>query len=304
MMKRFFAYYGFSKVEQRGFFALVLLIFVVLAFQVLYGYFHQSSTVEHSVTYFSEAVAEELENDGIAEHSLTNVYELKETKHAAISYFPFDPNGLPAEKWQQLGFSPKQVAVIKNYEAKGGKFYKKEDVEKIYVISKKDYERIAPYIVIERTPDEPKQRENTFVPVEKKRETVIEAVDINSADTTSFKKLRGIGSVLAARTVRYREALGGFHDVSQMGEVYGISPEVFESIRPLLLIESDVVKKININTCTPEELSSHPYISKKQAQLIVNYRTQHGPYAAFSDLRKIHVLDDDFFRKIEAYIEL
>ncbi|HMR18008.1 MAG TPA: helix-hairpin-helix domain-containing protein [Sphingobacterium sp.] len=304
MMKRFFDYYSFSKVEQRGFFALVLLIFLIIMFQFLYDYFGQNRLIGHSITYFSDLPSDEPESDLVAEYSTTNAYEHRAAKKAAISYFPFDPNGLPAEKWEEMGFSPKQVAVIKNYEAKGGRFYKKEDVAKVYVISEKDYKRIAPYIVIENKREEPKPRESTFVPKERETKADFAVLDVNIADTTDFKKLRGIGSVLAARAVRYREALGGFHDVAQIGEVYGISSEVFEDIRPFLKVENGVIVKRNINTASQEELSRHPYISKKQAQLIVNYRNQHGFYVAFSDLRKIHALDEDFLRKIEIYIEL
>ena len=73
---------------------------------------------------------------------------LSKDKIAVPVLFKFDPNNLPAEKWQQLGLSEKQVATIKNYEAKGGRFYKKEDVAKIYAITADDYKRLASYIDI------------------------------------------------------------------------------------------------------------------------------------------------------------
>lgn len=302
MFKRFFDYYGFSKIEQRGFFVLVVLIFGVVLFQLLYDYFDRSAAVVHEVVYFNEATADD-ENVARGEERATPVYSHQSERRKQIDYFTFDPNGLPAEKWEELGFSAKQAAAIKNYEAKGGKFKRKEDVAKLYVVSEADYARLAPYIVIavEAESKEPvvtAWKSNTS---ERVREVLL--VDINTADTSELKRLRGIGSVLASRTVKYREALGGFHAITQMGEVYGISPELFESLQPHLGLANPTVQKININSLSEADLSKHPYISRKQAQLISNYRRQHGAYTGFSDLRKIHALDEDFLRKIEPYLE-
>lgn len=297
-MKRFFTYFDFTKAERRGFSILVFLIFGLFLASAGYGYLKQEHPIAYHLVYLDN------NNDG----SL---------------FFEFDPNNLPAEDWKKMGFSNRQIAVIKNYEAKGGKFYKKEDVAKIYSISSEEYARIEPYIVIKQNNPQ-RDRNNTRRDVsfeeavaEKKgdqerntywkrlaKETIgKEMIDVNDGDTSALKSLRGIGSVLAGRIVKYREALGGFHDISQIGEVYGISPEVFQMIQPRLQIGKGVERKLNINTFTKEQLSGHPYVSYKQAALIVNYRTQHGVFADLEDLRNISVLGDDFFRKIEPYIE-
>ncbi len=301
-MKRFFAYFGFTKAERRGFSILMSLTFVMSLIPVLYRYFSEKGVLEHSVTYFSHT---DTEREIQLEEQVTVFDNEKQKKrHAQISYFYFDPNGLSEIDWQRLGFSAKQIAVIKNYEAKGGKFYKKEDVARIYSISEEDYERIVPYIVIKND----KQKE-AGVTIDAKPDRIYDEreknviIDINEADTSAFKKLRGIGSVLSARMVRYRDALGGFHAISQIGEVYGIAPEVFKEIEPLLELGDQHIKKLNVNIATKEQLVRHPYISNKQAMLIINYRSQHGTFTTLEDLRKISVLDDDFFRKIEPYIE-
>ena len=46
----------------------------------------------------------------------------------------------------------------------------------------------------------------------------IQSVDINTADTTAFISLPGIGSKLAARIVNFRDKLGGFYSIDQVGE--------------------------------------------------------------------------------------
>src|SRR5690606_20511870 len=129
----------------------------------------------------------------------------------------------------KMGFSENQVKVIKNYEAKGGKFYTKKDVAKIYSISDEEYARIEPYIRIkpdnrprrnaykkhgadrkgQSGKDEQKRWVKKSAPAQRVPENVVIArIDINAADTSDLKTLKGIGSVLAKRIVNYREALG------------------------------------------------------------------------------------------------
>lgn len=119
-----------------------------------------------------------------------------------------------------------------------------------------------------------------------------------------WKLLHGIGSVLSKRIVKYRESLGGFHSIDQINEVYGLSLEIFEQIKPNLQINNEtLIQRININLAAADELAIHPYINKKQAQTIVNYRNQHGNFKNLESLSQIKSLDNVFLRKIEYYLE-
>lgn len=62
-------------------------------------------------------------------------------------------------------------------------------------------------------------------------------VELNSADTTELKRLKGIGSVLSARIVKYRKKLGGFTSVEQIRNVYGLSDETYHEILPHIWIK-------------------------------------------------------------------
>ena len=52
------------------------------------------------------------------------------------------------------------------------------------------------------------------------------------------------------------------------------------------------------------ELADHPYIKKKLADIIVNYRSQHGNFKTIDDLKKIKTIDEDNFNKLKVYIKL
>jgi competence ComEA-like helix-hairpin-helix protein len=63
-------------------------------------------------------------------------------------------------------------------------------------------------------------------------------IDINRADTTEWKRLKGIGSVLSKRIVKYRDKCGGFKSIEQLRKIYGLSEETYQSILPHLKMDS------------------------------------------------------------------
>ena len=99
-----------------------------------------------------------------------------------------------------------------------------------------------------------------------------EMVELNSADTTRLKMLRGIGSGYAKMIVAYREKLGGFYAVSQLLEVYKFPDETYQKIKHQLSVDTTLIRKIKVNETTVKELKSHPYISYYQALSIVENR--------------------------------
>jgi competence protein ComEA len=56
-------------------------------------------------------------------------------------------------------------------------------------------------------------------------------INVNSADATTLESLSGIGEVLAAAIVQYREEHGPFTSVDQLEDVPGIGPATLEDIR-------------------------------------------------------------------------
>lgn len=149
-MKRFFLYFGFNQIEQRGFILFSFLILLLLFTPYFGKVLQKADPIPYEVVYFENA-SSNLEQPSLELTARTEFKSkgISKSKHSEIVYFYFDPNNLDTDSWSRLGFTAKQIQVIKNYESKGGRFYKKEDVAKIYVISHIDYKRIEPYIKIE-----------------------------------------------------------------------------------------------------------------------------------------------------------
>lgn len=212
--------------------------------------------------------------------------------------FHFNPNKLPESEWKRLGFSDRQIRSIKNYESKGGRFTRKEDVKKMYAIHEDEFNRIAPYIDIPVIPKDTAQPKKNF-----KKEFLI--VDIGTADSTELDRLPMVGEYLAKKIYTYREKLGGFYSVSQLKEVYGMRDSALQVILPhIVLKDSDNLRRIDINAADFETLNSHPYIDRTLANLIVSYRKTHGAYKSKEDLQKVVLVDGELYRKIAPYIKV
>jgi competence protein ComEA len=62
-------------------------------------------------------------------------------------------------------------------------------------------------------------------------------VNINSASAAELDQLPGIGEVLAARIVAWREQFGPFTTIDQLAEVEGISENLVDELRPLVTVD-------------------------------------------------------------------
>lgn len=215
-----------------------------------------------------------------------------------ITYFNFNPNTISKEQWGNLGFKDWQIKIIFNYKEKGGSWKTKADVKKIYGLAEADYFKLEPFILL---PDEISKVESSSL---KKDYTI--KIDINTADTTEFIKLKGIGSAFSKRIINYRESLGGFINIEQLKEVYGFTDEIFNQISPNLTPiangANNNIQQIDINQIDEEQLKKHPYIGWKLAKPIVAYRKSHGKFKTVDDIKKIHLITDEIYSKIVPYL--
>lgn len=208
--------------------------------------------------------------------------------------FAFDPNTATKKQFIQLGLTEKVANTIINYRTKGGKFRYKSDFKKIWGLTEANYNRLEPYINISSSP----VPDNIPTSYDDKNEKI----DVNTATKDDFIKLYGIGEKTATRIIKFRDALGGFHSVDQVGDTYGFDPTTFANLKPKFIIKNKTVKQININTSTADELKKHPYINWKTANAIVKYRDQHGNFGSIRDLKNIYIIDGDLFVKLSPYV--
>jgi competence protein ComEA len=301
-------YFGFSRSETNGFFLLLLLTFMAgVAPFVLY----------------TAAPPEDMARDHAALDSLVAQLEIAASPSSpatrARAALPakrrqplkkFDPNVLTREQWLQLGLSSYAASNIVKYRDRSGGFRYKEQLARIYGLPPELYRELLPYIdlparrgpAVAGLPVGPRRRS---FPVTPRSRHTLAPFDINTADTTQLKKINGIGSRLSLRIIRFRDKLGGFAHKGQLGEVYGLSPAVVDSLQKYVFIrEGFLPQQIALNTAPFQELQAHPYLGYQAARLILAYRTQHGPFQSLEDLTRVRLMPESQLEKIRPYLSL
>jgi competence protein ComEA len=129
-------------------------------------------------------------------------------------------------------------------------------------------------------------------------------IELNSADSSDFMMLPQITPKLARTIVRFRDALGGYYSKIQLLEVYGMDSACYSAVVDKVTLDVSKVEKIDINKATEKELTHHPYIHKKLAKAIYDYRKTNGSFSNSRDLMKVDGIDEDKYAKLAPYITI
>jgi DNA uptake protein ComE-like DNA-binding protein len=128
-------------------------------------------------------------------------------------------------------------------------------------------------------------------------------LNINDCDSLALIGLPGIGPVLSARIIKYRNLLGGYARVEQLKEVYGLPEETYEMIKGRLYADSSDLRKISINSGGSRELSHIPYLEKYEVTAILKYREITGRVKSIQELKDNKILTPDKAEKVEPYLD-
>ena len=160
--------------------------------------------------------------------------------------FPFNPNTATEEEFRRLGFSEKQAQAILHYREKGGRFRRKEDFARSFVVADSVFERLEPYIRIPK-------------------------VDLNTADSAAFDALPGIGPFYAGRMVSYRRELGGYSYPEQLMDIWKFDRGKYDALADLIVVSKPY--RYPLWTLPEDSLKRHPYIRSYAAHGIVLFRS-------------------------------
>ncbi len=171
-----------------------------------------------------------------AEHSAA--VEAVRRASRRVETFRFNPNTVSVEDLIRLGFSEKQAQAIDNYRVAGGRFRRREDFAKSFVVADSVYRRLAAFIEIPR-------------------------VDLNRADSAALDDLPGIGPWYAARIIAYRDELGGYSFPEQLLDIYRFDQEKYDALSDLVYCSPPV--PYALWALPADSLALHPYIRSRQA---------------------------------------
>ncbi|MBL6444887.1 helix-hairpin-helix domain-containing protein [Fulvivirga sp. 29W222] len=292
--------FGISKSESTG-----LLIFLPL---VLFLIFVPSIVRKFRNDAIDLSAEEQRLNKLIAQMEIDTAQQ----QPVQFTYQLFDPNNVSRYELELMGVTKKTASNWQKYLTSGGRFNTTEDIKKVYGLTEETFDRIKGYVNIKtKAKREARQLpEKVLTAPEKVAFTSVERskfrpFDLNKVDTITLKQLRGIGSVLSKRIIRFRESLGGFVNKDQLNEVWGLNEVVLKQLDTLAYLDPSLsdIRYLQINEATEYQLARHPYLSNKQASAIVAYRYQHGKFHQVSDLYNIHRVDSLVIAKISPYLE-
>jgi len=219
----------------------------------------------------------------------------------------FDPNEVSVHEFIELGLDSFTAQRINKYRQHGGRFKKAADLYKIYGIDSSWVSLAIPFVELKRfepTAKTDKRRTDSVQELDSAHApaAIKQPMNLNLVDSISLVSIRGIGPFYARQIIAERNRLGGFVSYLQLIDLYQMRDEAMEALVEHTFIDSSDVVQININHCTIEELGRHPYLSWKQARIIINYREKHGPFRTLEDLKNTQVVSDSIISKIAPYI--
>jgi competence protein ComEA len=297
-------YFGFSRGETNGFFLLLLICFLAGVAPFLLYTSSPPEQIGRDQAGLDSLVAQ-LERHAARLPKAEGAGGARKRRPPLKS---FNPNKLSREDWLALGLSSYATANILKYRDRAGGFRYKEQLARIYGLSPALYRELAPFIDLPSRASRPAASARPPRSYERKKprpSVRLAAFDINMADTVQLKKIRGIGSILSGRIIRFRDKLGGFAHVGQLREVYGLPPQAADSLQKYVFIQPGFLpQQIPLNTASLQQLQAHPYLGYRTARLILAYRTQHGPFQSLEELSRIHQISAGQLDKLRPYLRL
>lgn len=258
------------------------------------------------------------------EHSTPDtIYSQKGQKDSADTYSaetnariaPFDPNTIDSVTLVSYGVQAWKVKNFIHYRNAGKVFRSADDMLDTYGWTEDDLHPLRPYIRIgkafqkkesvathyekeQRNSEETIKRDSlrSYMSNKFKEHTL---VDINTADTMLLKRIPGIGSHFARSIVRYREKLGGYHQIEQLTEIHDFPTETLD----WFAITTPLLKKIDINKADFKQMAAHPYIGYDNTKRIKNYQRLYGNIKNIDQLRSLQFFSEEELQRLLPYLE-
>jgi len=283
-------YFPYFNVSQRR--GILLLFFLVFILQILIIFSDQFFTTQQQTVAVDSLLVKQFD-------SLQQLAD----KQQQPKIYPFNPNYLTDYKGYYLGMTVEQIDKVLAFRKTGKYFQDKKHFQRISGISDSLYQKLEPYINIPVF----KRYENSGAKFAKKSSTT----DINKATELDLQTISGIGKVLSARIIKYRNAIGGFTDQTQLNKVYGLEPEVVQRVWKHFSIQAAYLpkenfpqQKIPVNTAKAVDFQRVNGIGKKLSIRIEKYRDKIGGFTIPEQLNDVYGLQPDVVQRFWKYFKI
>ena len=219
-----------------------------------------------------------------------------------LHLFTFDPNTIDSANAIQLGIPKKQVNTLMHYREKGGRFYKKEDLLKLYGLDPVIARQLIPFIVLTPTKNqskwgsyvdtdkvndekEVKYKKNKYIPwLKMSNSTISWTLDMNEADAKEWHNKTQLPLNIVQQIINYKNHLGGFTHPLQLKKVYGLTDTDFQNLRPHLLVKKNFKFQLNSSTMNFKQWKSLGVFEEQQIFEILKLRKHQGGQLSWREL--------------------
>jgi DNA uptake protein ComE-like DNA-binding protein len=223
---------------------------------------------------------------------------LKLLKLDSKKKYPFNPNFIADEKGYALGMSVAEIDRLLAFRNEHKWVNSSREFKEVTKVSDSLLEVLCPLFLFP-TKNNPKKITSAKLRVHKN----IVKKGINKTTTMELRKIYGIGEKLSARIIKYRNRLGGFSQMSQLHEVYGLESKVVTEIdKYYKVVEPPILEKQNLNTASFKEILSIVYMDYPTTKLLFRYRDSVGELKNLEEIKKIQGFPIEKYHRIALYL--
>ncbi len=212
-----------------------------------------------------------------SEHLTDSTKLVRKSRFSPRPFEPFKIDTVGVNYLRLIGFSTRQAELLIEYRNRGKGIFSMNELRDCYAVSEEMADSLQHFVILSiRNPHEG-------------------LVEINSADSATLRKVRGIGAKTVVAVMQYRKFLGGFYKKEQIAELKCVTPENFAKISEQIYCDSCKISKIDINFAAASEMEYHPYMTRRAIKLITETRESKGGWSSIEEM-----MEDDIFTKEQA----
>ncbi len=285
------SYFIFSKKEQRGIMVLGIILLGTMLMGILFPRKEMAIKDKSNKYYYEKRNAYEKNNGSESSTSL---------QRGPLFYF--DPNTMDSITAIRLGIPSRQVITLMRYRNKGGRFYRKEDIAKLYGLKKDLIEQLIPYVTIKNF--KKNLDRNELVKRGANKNLNEWNIDINLADENQWAAKTKLSPVIIQNIMRYRNYLGGFTNLNQMKKVYGFTEANYYLLKPHLQLGKMNKRKPNASTMSFENWKALGIFQDREIIQILRIRKEKGGYIGWKELVILFDLTQQQAEMLQASIQI
>lgn len=287
------SHFTFSKSQRNGIFFLILFIVIL---QCLYFY----------VDFSSEKITVNNTQLGKFQKEIDSL-RLVQLEDRKPKIYPFNPNYITDFKGASLGMTNEEIDRLLVFRKQDKWINSTQQFQEVTKISDSLLGVISPHFKFpEWVTNSEKSVTKPNYSFNKASKTFEQKLDLNKVTAQQLQTVNGIGEVLSERIIKLRNKfIGGFIDVVQLQDVYGLTPEVIERINENFAVKTPrIVKKIILDKATIDELVTVQHIDYNLAFNIVEQRQLREGFKTFDELKKVKDFPVNKIDIIKLYLSL